>query len=86
MFDSQKPVSLIILHLFVTANDAYTFLHKWFLKFPSYKSRMFYVAGESYAGISPSQESQPFLASVSIVPDMTCAFPCHHREICAGIG
>ncbi|XP_052183780.1 serine carboxypeptidase-like 31 [Diospyros lotus] len=33
-----------------TANDAYTFLHKWFLKFPSYKERMFYVAGESYAG------------------------------------
>ncbi|KAI7999550.1 Serine carboxypeptidase-like 31 [Camellia lanceoleosa] len=33
-----------------TANDAYTFLHKWFLKFPSYRSRIFYVAGESYAG------------------------------------
>lgn len=33
-----------------TANDAYSFLQKWFLKFPSYKSRMFYVAGESYAG------------------------------------
>ncbi|XP_052201995.1 serine carboxypeptidase-like 31 [Diospyros lotus] len=33
-----------------TANDAYTFLHKWFLKFPSYKTRQFYVAGESYAG------------------------------------
>ncbi|KAF5943756.1 hypothetical protein HYC85_017833 [Camellia sinensis] len=33
-----------------TANDAYTFLYKWFLKFPSYRSRIFYVAGESYAG------------------------------------
>ncbi|KAL7243816.1 hypothetical protein ACSBR1_016107 [Camellia fascicularis] len=33
-----------------TANDAYTFLHKWFIKFPSYRSRIFYVAGESYAG------------------------------------
>ncbi|KAL5839627.1 hypothetical protein ACOSQ4_012235 [Xanthoceras sorbifolium] len=33
-----------------TANDAYTFLHKWFLKFPSYKTRTFYIAGESYAG------------------------------------
>ncbi|PSR98568.1 Serine carboxypeptidase-like [Actinidia chinensis var. chinensis] len=33
-----------------TANDAYTFLHNWFLKFPSYKTRMFYIAGESYAG------------------------------------
>ncbi|RYQ95916.1 hypothetical protein Ahy_B08g091302 [Arachis hypogaea] len=34
-----------------TANDAYTFLHNWFLKFPSYRTRTFYIAGESYAGI-----------------------------------
>ncbi|XVF87538.1 hypothetical protein PTKIN_Ptkin18bG0128300 [Pterospermum kingtungense] len=33
-----------------TANDAYSFLHKWFLKFPSYRTRTFYIAGESYAG------------------------------------
>lgn len=33
-----------------TANDAYTFLHKWFLKFSSYRTRTFYIAGESYAG------------------------------------
>ncbi|XP_028775540.1 serine carboxypeptidase-like 31 [Neltuma alba] len=33
-----------------TANDAYNFLHKWFLKFPSYRTRTFYIAGESYAG------------------------------------
>ncbi|XP_052201997.1 serine carboxypeptidase-like 31 isoform X2 [Diospyros lotus] len=33
-----------------TANDAYAFLHNWFLKFPSYKTQKFYVAGESYAG------------------------------------
>ncbi|XP_061375565.1 serine carboxypeptidase-like 31 [Gastrolobium bilobum] len=33
-----------------TANDAYTFLHNWFLKFPSYRTRTFYIAGESYAG------------------------------------
>ncbi|KAH9796840.1 serine carboxypeptidase-like 31 [Citrus sinensis] len=33
-----------------TANDSYTFLHKWFLKFPSYRRRTFYIAGESYAG------------------------------------
>uniref|UniRef100_A0A2N9I9N0 Carboxypeptidase n=1 Tax=Fagus sylvatica TaxID=28930 RepID=A0A2N9I9N0_FAGSY len=33
-----------------TANDAYIFLHKWFLKFPSYRTRTFYIAGESYAG------------------------------------
>ncbi|XP_010533892.1 PREDICTED: serine carboxypeptidase-like 31 isoform X2 [Tarenaya hassleriana] len=33
-----------------TANDAYVFLHKWFERFPSYKKRTFYIAGESYAG------------------------------------
>ncbi|KAK8594542.1 hypothetical protein V6N13_015464 [Hibiscus sabdariffa] len=33
-----------------TADDAYTFLHQWFLKFPSYRTRTFYIAGESYAG------------------------------------
>ncbi|KAJ7968499.1 Carboxypeptidase [Quillaja saponaria] len=33
-----------------TANDAYTFLQNWFTKFPSYRTRTFYIAGESYAG------------------------------------
>ncbi|XP_027346904.1 serine carboxypeptidase-like 31 [Abrus precatorius] len=33
-----------------TANDAYTFLQNWLLKFPSYRTRTFYIAGESYAG------------------------------------
>ncbi|XP_042942466.1 serine carboxypeptidase-like 31 isoform X1 [Carya illinoinensis] len=33
-----------------TAKDAYIFLHNWFLKFPSYRERTFYIAGESYAG------------------------------------
>ncbi|GAV83863.1 Peptidase_S10 domain-containing protein [Cephalotus follicularis] len=33
-----------------TANDAYNFMHKWFVKFPLYKNRNFYIAGESYAG------------------------------------
>lgn len=33
-----------------TANDSYNFLQKWFLKFPSYQNRSFYIAGESYAG------------------------------------
>ncbi|XP_068645007.1 serine carboxypeptidase-like 31 [Aristolochia californica] len=33
-----------------TANDTYTFLHKWFEKFPYYRNRSFYIAGESYAG------------------------------------
>ncbi|KAF5782667.1 putative carboxypeptidase D [Helianthus annuus] len=34
----------------LTAKDAYAFLHNWFQKFPSFKNRTFYIAGESYAG------------------------------------
>ncbi|CAM8898861.1 unnamed protein product [Rhodiola kirilowii] len=33
-----------------TANDNYDFLHKWFQRFPSYRTSLFYIAGESYAG------------------------------------
>ncbi|KAL2482075.1 Serine carboxypeptidase-like 27 [Forsythia ovata] len=33
-----------------TAKDAYKFLIKWFERFPQYKQRPFYIAGESYAG------------------------------------
>jgi serine carboxypeptidase-like clade 2 len=33
-----------------TAEDAYVFLVKWFERFPQYKHREFYIAGESYAG------------------------------------
>lgn len=32
------------------AEDAYTFLVNWFERFPQYKHRDFYIAGESYAG------------------------------------
>jgi serine carboxypeptidase-like clade 2 len=33
-----------------TAIDSYAFLVKWFSRFPEYKFRDFYIAGESYAG------------------------------------
>lgn len=33
-----------------TATDAYTFLVNWLERFPEYKSREFYLTGESYAG------------------------------------
>ncbi|KAK4252977.1 hypothetical protein QN277_010821 [Acacia crassicarpa] len=33
-----------------TAEDAYAFLVNWFERFPQYRHREFYIAGESYAG------------------------------------
>ncbi|KAJ6813972.1 serine carboxypeptidase-like 40 [Iris pallida] len=33
-----------------TAEDSYTFLINWLERFPQYKSRDFYITGESYAG------------------------------------
>ncbi|KDP25724.1 hypothetical protein JCGZ_23945 [Jatropha curcas] len=33
-----------------TAKDAYTFLVNWLKRFPQYKHRPFFIAGESYAG------------------------------------
>lgn len=33
-----------------TARDAYTFLVNWLERFPQYKTRDFYITGESYAG------------------------------------
>ena len=33
-----------------TALDSYTFLVNWLERFPQYKTRDFYIAGESYAG------------------------------------
>ena len=34
-----------------TAEDALVFLIRWMSRFPQYKHREFYIAGESYAGI-----------------------------------
>jgi len=34
----------------LTAQESYAFLVNWFNRFPKYKSREFYIAGESYAG------------------------------------
>ncbi|CAA7389447.1 unnamed protein product [Spirodela intermedia] len=41
-----------------TAADAYQFLVGWFDRFPQYKHREFYIAGESYAGHYVPQLSQ----------------------------
>ncbi|KAJ0773517.1 putative carboxypeptidase D [Helianthus annuus] len=34
-----------------TADDAYIFLVNWLERFPQYKTRDFYITGESYAGL-----------------------------------
>lgn len=47
---TRNKQNFVLIGLLLPANDAYTFLHKWFLKFPSYRNRIFYIAGESYAG------------------------------------
>ncbi|WVZ50420.1 hypothetical protein U9M48_001673 [Paspalum notatum var. saurae] len=41
-----------------TAHDSYTFLVKWFERFPQYKYRDFYIGGESYGGHYVPQLSQ----------------------------
>ncbi|ONK62528.1 uncharacterized protein A4U43_C07F5020 [Asparagus officinalis] len=41
-----------------TAKDSYTFLVNWLERFPQYKYRDFYIAGESYAGHYVPQLSQ----------------------------
>ena len=44
-----------------TAEDNYTFLLNWLERFPEYKTRDFYITGESYAGHYVPQLSQKIL-------------------------
>ncbi|KAI3803687.1 hypothetical protein L1987_31847 [Smallanthus sonchifolius] len=46
-----------------TAKDSYTFLINWLERFPEYKTRDFYIAGESYAGHYIPQLAQLILQS-----------------------
>ncbi|KAJ0045187.1 hypothetical protein Pint_06077 [Pistacia integerrima] len=46
-----------------TANDAYIFLVNWLERFPQYKQRPFYIAGESYAGHYIPELSQLILGN-----------------------
>jgi serine carboxypeptidase-like clade 2 len=45
----QLPV--LWCHFCLLALDSYAFLVNWLERFPQYKYREFYIAGESYAGI-----------------------------------
>ena len=44
-----------------TAADSYTFLVNWLERFPEYKTRDFYITGESYAGHYVPQLAQLIL-------------------------
>ncbi|XP_060217277.1 serine carboxypeptidase 1-like [Lycium barbarum] len=45
-----------------TSEDSYTFLINWMERFPEYKNREFYIAGESYAGHYVPQLAQLILS------------------------
>uniref|UniRef100_A0ACD5UTI3 Uncharacterized protein n=1 Tax=Avena sativa TaxID=4498 RepID=A0ACD5UTI3_AVESA len=47
---TNKTSDLKLLGDGVTAQDSYTFLLNWLHKFPEFKTRDFYISGESYAG------------------------------------
>ncbi|KAK9077275.1 hypothetical protein SSX86_005612 [Deinandra increscens subsp. villosa] len=49
-----------------TAKDSYTFLVNWLERFPEYKTRDFYITGESYAGHYVPQLSQLILQNNKI--------------------
>ncbi|XP_077212800.1 serine carboxypeptidase 1-like [Tasmannia lanceolata] len=49
-----------------TAEDSYTFLINWLERFPQYKTRDFFIAGESYAGHYVPQLAQTILLNNKI--------------------
>ncbi|KAJ0935745.1 putative carboxypeptidase D [Helianthus annuus] len=49
-----------------TAKDSYTFLINWLERFPEYKTRDFYITGESYAGHYVPQLAQLVLQNNKI--------------------
>jgi hypothetical protein len=63
----------------VTAQDSYSFLLNWLDRFPEFKSRDFYIAGESYAGKSHGPEPQFFLSCI-VIRDQKKSIT--HRCIC----
>src|ERR1044072_7851675 len=51
-----------------TANDAYVFLINWLERFPQYKTRNFYITGESYAGHYVPQLAYTILVNNKLHP------------------
>ncbi|XP_038979895.1 serine carboxypeptidase-like 31 [Phoenix dactylifera] len=66
-----------------TANDTYTFLHNWFEKFPSYRNRTFYMAGESYAGML---QLWTLLVFNLLLHKSNILWYCTARKVCSGLG
>lgn len=52
---------------YVAAKDNFTFLLKWFQKFPEYKGRDFFITGESYAGSKLKLQA-------ALIIDTTCFY------------
>ncbi|GMY20328.1 serine carboxypeptidase-like 45 [Fagus crenata] len=47
----------------ITARDSFTFLQRWFTKFPEYRDKDFFITGESYAGHYVPQLAQLIVQS-----------------------
>ncbi|KAM0025133.1 putative carboxypeptidase D [Helianthus debilis subsp. tardiflorus] len=60
---SKKPSDYKTFGDTQTAKDSYTFLINWFKRFPEYKTRDFFIAGESYAGHYVPQLAELILTS-----------------------
>lgn len=50
------------------AEDAYVFLVNWLERFPQYKHRDFYIAGESYAGFTSIPDSAYLIHGWNLEP------------------
>jgi serine carboxypeptidase-like clade 2 len=56
-----------------TAKDSYVFLINWLERFPEYKTRDFYIAGESYAGHYVPQLASTIFTTINSItkPSLT---------------
>ncbi|XP_058067750.1 serine carboxypeptidase II-2-like isoform X2 [Magnolia sinica] len=66
---SDNPQDLLSNGDARTAQDSLVFLKKWFKRFPQYKGRDFYLAGESYAGHYVPQLAQVIVRSQKLAEE-----------------